>query len=410
MRLLLTYRPDYDWESDDEACFSADEEDLLDSQQPTDRSEPPVTPSVPMVQDVPRVEEKDDQLRENDTMDDCSVIPSAAHMGVGSRPMGRFSERPRRGKRGRGGRGGTGTLQRMSSSAIKEDAEFTPKCDDSMEQLDEELLRMTENLAKPTVLPPAAAVDTTKSPYPETTGDEKRPVITAEELLYNLTADKVGPKAADQSALAAHKADEKVPSSWYTHLSLLTLPVSLSASAFGFASHKAGDGGGFSIPLPQYSLWFGSTAAVVEKKKGLDASGTDSHVIDSSDPTFDPPFDNSLPPYTPPMPHPPQQPNIAATQPYHRGPARLYPQPPSPQHLYTSSYLDEEFSGVPCNCVSYSGTHETRCTRYQAIVRWEKEVSATMRTGWSGKKMWTFWIPILLGTSPFDYRSHILLT
>ncbi|KAJ3161435.1 SPT3 Dosage dependent suppressor of Ty-induced promoter mutations-like protein [Geranomyces michiganensis] len=264
--------------------------------------------------------------------DECCDDARTTSVGGKNR---RFVDRPRRGKRGRGGRGGAGTQNRASALITCPDPGATS-------DLDLDFLDLKESPVRPT--------------------------ITAEELLYNLS-----PSSGNVDKKAEADVDKKsYVASWYTPLTqlpaLLAYPVTLSASAFGFgavATSPSREGAvkqhGFSIPTP-----------------GND--NTNANLPREGETDFPPP------PYTPADSNP--------------APQRQYPDDgfyySQADHEADLLYLNQDLADITCDCVSYSGTHETRCARYRAMLKRRKEAAAILAAGSAWRNLWTFWIPVLM--------------
>ncbi|KAJ3157071.1 SPT3 Dosage dependent suppressor of Ty-induced promoter mutations-like protein [Geranomyces variabilis] len=250
----------------------------------------------------------------------------------------RFVDRPRRGKRGRGGRGGAGTQNRASTLIACPDPGATS-------DLELDWLELKEGPARPT--------------------------ITAEELLYNLS-----PAAQDVEKKSKADATKKSSyiASWYSPLAqipaLLAYPVSLSASAFGFGAvttppthcrEGAVKQQGFSIPTP---------------------------VGDTTDASLPPTGETDVPP----PPYTPAEPKSAQRRQYPDD-GFYYSQA---DHEADLLYLNQDLADITCDCVSYSGTHETRCARYCAMLKRRKEAAAILAAGSAWRNLWTFWIPVFM--------------
>ncbi|KAJ3179856.1 SPT3 Dosage dependent suppressor of Ty-induced promoter mutations-like protein [Geranomyces variabilis] len=285
---------------------------------------------------LPWAAENIDRDTVDDLSDECNIDSRTTTVGGKTR---RFVDRPRRGKRGRGGRGGAGTQNRASTLIACPDPGATS-------DLELDWLELKEGPVRPT--------------------------ISAEELLYNLN-----PAASDVEKKTETDADKKSSyvASWYSPLAqipaLLAYPVSLSASAFGFGavttppSHCCEDAvkqQGFAIPSPV-------------------SDNTDANLPPSGSETDVPP-----PPYTPAEPKSAQR--------------RQYPDDgfyySQADHEADLLYLNQDLADITCDCVSYSGTHETRCARYRAMLKRRKEAAAILAAGSAWRNLWNFWIPVFM--------------
>ncbi|KAJ3187352.1 SPT3 Dosage dependent suppressor of Ty-induced promoter mutations-like protein [Gaertneriomyces sp. JEL0708] len=355
VRLLLFFNPKIESESD------FDETELEEMAPAADYIPTAVLEPLPMAtQQEPPADKVDMCL---DTSD-VSNLPA--------RSMGRFSERPRRGKRGRGGRGGSGPAQRHLSAS--------KECSSDVE--DAQLLAE--------ILPPATGTAIVEPHRPENVPLESLPPINlkqdssrdteklAKELLYNLINET--PTQKDAKTNAPDEAQKVAYSGWYAPLAyvhqlpmLLALPVTMSASALGFGTTSAKaqlvsdppNANGWSIPLPNYS-WSKSPKDTQKSSNGVVPTAVAArHEVPLSDPP--PPYAHSADEaLTPRSPHTP----TSFTHPHHRITAAgsLRPSYPEagPDNCAADANLPPENINVACNCVSYSGTHETRCARYMA--------------------------------------------
>ncbi|KAJ3012438.1 SPT3 Dosage dependent suppressor of Ty-induced promoter mutations-like protein, partial [Thoreauomyces humboldtii] len=354
VRLLLTYSPApmsssgdealiYDRHDAEEAANDADSESSPDklpaspsSLVPSPRTSvlPSVSPSI-----ASHLDTDDDDKSDQDfgTFDGENSI-----RGTIRSQRTRFVDRPRRGKRGRGGRGGAGTQNRsIAAATLPASSEIALGDPGSGSDNDDD-----EDLA----MRRKGEMD----PYRKVAiEDEIRPTITAEELLFNLTAEEGGAKGKGGS--------------WFTPLAqipaLLAMPITLSAGAL-----------------------FGTRAVAVE-----------AGVMGKTEEPDLPP-----PPYTAAADHHAHQHHPSSVDDVTDS-GLQYPTPSTPtSHFWHSThdadliYLNSDLAHIPCDCVSYAGTHETRCTRYQAMLERRREISAILAAGGKGTKGWGFWVPILL--------------
>ncbi|KNC98375.1 uncharacterized protein SPPG_06083 [Spizellomyces punctatus DAOM BR117] len=417
VKLLAVYQNVYDWDSD-EGIFSGEEEE---SEQPVDESDVVVDPVVELhsecdmiVKEVPEHIPTDDADLKPDATDDVWLVPTSNEIGSAgkgsqARPVGRFAERPRRGKRGRGGRGGTGTLQRFSAG-IREEVSVTSGKDETANEhwnaQEDDGSAISEKDGAHTAMTlaePLQADPTLASANPEKAGDahlvdeSKAARLSVKELLYNLAAHPESKTAISQKVESLenpasnlwNKTEEKSPSSWYNPLAqlptFLALPVSLPTPALQKKAEDKGSHGKNQID---------------DLSDRLPAVNTH---LSPTDTSCIPPGDTPLPPYTPPVPYPQ---GINTLEPHQRGISRFYiqqhsPSVPSPYPSRSDSLdhlallTNEYATDIPCNCISYSGTHETRCARYQAALERKKEMIYMMEGGRHGRSLWTFWIPVL---------------
>ncbi|TPX59542.1 hypothetical protein PhCBS80983_g02410 [Powellomyces hirtus] len=360
-RLLFTFRPSPIVAHSQLVDITDDEDNVVDEVpecHPLSRPASPASTSDACSDDNDTLDKPSpDQLAKRLMGDDGLCDDNSEMLGKApSSTTRRFVDRPRRGKRGRGGRGGAGTQHRGSAAITTAGT-----------------LSLSEK---------------------EADNEEGRPTITAEELLYNLAPGSEEKPAEAKSASGGM---------WYfaplAQLpTLFAFPASLSASTFGF--------GGVQEP------------AAAKQGFAPETSFDPKEQQDEQQPAADP-ADLPPPPYTPAAHNSSNRattlPTTTTQQAQQR---RVYPQPPSPTHhhphhhnyhdvldcsTYPAAdhdadlvYLNQDLAHIQCDCVSYSGTHETRCARYRAMLKRRKEAAATLSAGSAHRNLWTFWVPLLL--------------